>query len=889
MSTVTEKLTPMMRQYRGIKDENPDAILFFRMGDFFEMFFDDAVTASRILGLTLTSRDRNTETPVPMAGFPHHQVERYMSQLIRAGHRVVICDQVEDPATAKGLVERAVTEIVTPGTAITDGLLASRENNYLLAAVVQKEVAGVAVCDVSTGEFAVDETTPAMVAEFLERFRPRELLLPEEAGEDAAWLGEWGASDGPGGVRAAEAVVRTLRPGWQFTAADGEAELKRHFGLATLDGLGLGRVGPALGAAGALLRYLKDVRRTDLKHLTGLRRLRTGQTMFLDETTRRNLELFKPAWGDGPDTSLIHLLDRTRTSPGARRLRSWLEQPLLERAAIEARHEAVAELVGAAELRDGLAAELEGIADLERLLARASCGKAGPRDLQAVGLSAQRTPAVAARAAGASAPLLVAMAAAIHDLAPLGGRLLAALVDDPPAQLSDEPVIRAGYDADLDALRSGALTGKEWIATLQARERARTGIPSLKVGYNKVFGYYLEITNTHRDLVPADYIRKQTLVNAERYVTPDLKDEEARVLGAEERIRKLEGELFRGLRDAVVAEARAIRETASAVAEIDALLSLARVAREQGFVRPVLTDDAELVISDGRHPVVERLLPAGQFVPNDLDMDAAKRQILIITGPNMAGKSTYLRQSALIVLLAQMGSFVPATAARIGLVDRIFTRIGASDFIARGQSTFMVEMQETAAILRNAGPKSLVILDEVGRGTSTFDGLSIAWAVTEYLHHGAGRPRTLFATHYHELTRLAVELDRVENLNVLVKEWNDGVRFLHRIEPGAADRSYGIQVARLAGLPAGVLDRAREVLHHLEEGRFDRVEQAPDPAVASQLNLFAGATDAFLDDLRRIDVNALTPVEALTTLDQLCRRYLGTPGREGTTGPGGAA
>ncbi|HEX7878245.1 MAG TPA: DNA mismatch repair protein MutS, partial [Candidatus Eisenbacteria bacterium] len=597
------------------------------------------------------------------------------------------------------------------------------------------------------------------------------------------------------------------------------------------------------------------------------------RTMFLDEATRRNLEILKPAF-EGPDTSLLGVIDRTRTAPGGRRLRAWLEQPLLDRGAIEARHDAIDDFHARAEEATELADLLRDTHDLERLLGRAACGKAGPRDLHALGTTAVRTRDFRRVAGTFTAPRLAELAEEIADLEPLGRRLLDALVDEPPATAADGGVFRDGYHAELDQLRRGNVSGTEWIAALQARERERTGITSLKVGFNKVFGYYLEITNTHKHLVPDDYIRKQTLVNAERYVTPDLKEEEARVLGAEDRIRKLEGELFRALRDEVVAESLRVRRTAAALAELDALLALSVVARERSFVRPRMVDGPVLLVRDGRHPVVDRLLPAGQFVPNDIDMDGAKRQVLLITGPNMAGKSTYLRQTALIVLLAQTGSFVPATEATVGIVDRIFTRIGASDSIARGRSTFMVEMQETAAILRNATDRSLVVLDEVGRGTSTFDGLSIAWAVTEHLHDGPSvKPRTLFATHYHELTHLARDLDRVVNLNVQVREWNDQVHFLHKIVPGAADRSYGIQVARLAGLPDPVLARAREVLELLEAGRLDKVEESRHEEARPQLQLFDPPGAAVLEELAALEPEKMTPLEALNQLDRLHRLH----------------
>ncbi len=847
----------MMRQYQGIKAQNPDSILFFRMGDFYEMFFEDAVTAARILNLTLTTRDRNSPSPVPMAGVPWHAADRYISRLIKAGHRVAVCDQIEDPATAKGIVDRAVTEVVTPGTVLSEGLLAEKENNFLAAVVFGRERTGLALADVSTGEFYLDDPEPEALREALERWAPREVLVAEE-------------STG----RIPDGYVVTRRPGWQFTPLEGEETLTKHFRMGALEGLGIDFTPATLGASGALLRYLKEVRNGDLRHITGIGRLESAATMVLDDTTRRNLEIFKPAFPDGPDTSLIGVLDRTVTAAGGRRLRAWLERPLLDARAIEARLAAVADLIERNEEREELVEAFREAHDLERLLGRAACGKATPRDIKALGDTAVLIPGIRKIVEGFQAVNLLALAEGLRDLAPLGQRILGALVDEPPAQSGDGGIFRTGYNAELDEVRAGSLTGKEWIATLQKKERERTGINSLKVGFNKVFGYYLEVTKANLAQVPEDYIRKQTLVNAERFVTPRLKEEEAKVLGAEERIRKIEAELFRELRDAVVDEAEAIRETAASLAEIDAGLSLARASRERGFTRPVLAEDTTLLFREARHPVVEKLLPAGQFVPNDLDMDAADRQILVITGPNMAGKSTYLRQTALVVLMAQVGCFVPAAEARVGIVDRIFTRIGAADSIARGRSTFMVEMQETAAILRNATDRSLVILDEVGRGTSTFDGLSIAWAVTEYLHEGgSGRPRTLFATHYHELTHLSAELPRVVNLNVLVKEWNDEVRFLHKIVPGAADRSYGIHVARLAGLPEPVLVRARMVLSLLEAGRFDKVEKTPPRPDAAQMDLFSAESAAFREDLAGLDPENMTPIEALVALQKLISKY----------------
>jgi DNA mismatch repair protein MutS len=843
-----------MRQYLAMKEKVRDAVLFFRMGDFYEVFFEDAELAARELGLTLTTRDKGKVDPVPMAGVPHHAVEGYIARLVGRGYRVAVCDQVGDPAQSKGLVARRITEIVTPGTTLSDALLTETRNNFVAACLPDADHVGFAAADVSTGEFLVEDL-PA------DGWRDAVALIPI-----AEWVVSEGAED-----RARDRSRATVRrpPAW-FDPARGRELLTGHFGEASLGAAAVLDLGPALGAGGALLQYLREVRGPELRHLVRVRRFGSSEFMVLDAATVRNLELTRPLHEGETGTTLLSVLDHTVTSLGARRLRTWVERPLVRRAAIVERLDAVSELLQRPDETEALVETMRRVRDLERLLGKAAAGRAGPRHLRALGESALATPELRERLGAFRAALLTSLAAGVQDLAPLGRKLDSALADQPPLAAGDGGVFRSGWNADLDELRDRARGGKEWIARLQEDERARTGIPSLKVGFNKIFGYYIEVTSAHQEKVPDRYLRKQTLVHAERYITPELKEEEERILGAEERLRALEIELFSGLVRDVVAEASSIQEVADAVGTADALASFARAAREGRYARPEIVEEPVLALSESRHPVLERLLPAGEFVPNDCDLDARSRQIAIITGPNMAGKSTFLRQTGLIAILAQMGSFVPAASARLGVVDRVFTRVGASDNIARGQSTFLVEMEETSAILAGATGRSLVLLDEIGRGTSTYDGLSIAWAVTEHLHDRAGgRPRTLFATHYHELTVLPERLSRAVNLTVLVKEWNGKVVFLRRIVEGAADRSYGIHVAELAGLPGAVVDRAREILQALEDGRFASGGGSP----SSQLTLFEPSDGGLLSELRTLEPEAMTPLEALSLLTRWKRRY----------------
>src|SRR2546425_582762 len=880
-----DTLTPMLRQYRAIKAQHPDAILMFRLGDFYEMFYDDALLASKALSLTLTSRGRGTKNEAPMCGVPYHAADSYVARLIRQGHRVAICDQVEDPRVARGIVRRAVTRVVSPGTVTDPAQLRASEPNYIAAiqatGVPERGGAGdgfgCAYLDLSTGDFRLSEHRgPSAVdslAAQLTLFRPREILHPE--GTPLADLVPGELLDG---------VLAHAVPGWTLGTDAASRLLNEILGTASLAGFGVEGRDLAVGAAGALLHYLQEAHKADLKHVTRVLWHDPSDAMILDATTRRTLEVVQNARDGGRDGTLLEVLDRTETAPGGRLLRDWMQRPLLSVAAIEDRLDAVEFLLERPAERAAIRGHLSQVHDLERLLARCSLGTATARDLVGLRDSLGVLPEIAAYSVALTAVPLQRIMAGIDVLADLHARLLEALADDPPATLRDGGLMRDGWHVELDGLRAIRRDSRAYLAALETRERDRTGIPSLKVRYNKVFGYYIEISNAHRKSVPSDYERKQTLVGAERYVTPELKEYEAKVLTAQERIEALEYELFVALRDQVTAAAHRLRRTAGFLATLDALAALAEAAALHGYRRPRVDDSMRLRIVEGRHPVVERLLVQERFVPNDCLMDLESRQILILTGPNMGGKSTYLRQIALIVLMAQAGSFVPAAEAEIGLVDRIFSRVGASDNLARGQSTFLVEMIETANILNNATLRSLILLDEVGRGTSTFDGLSIAWSVAEYLHDvPAVAARTLFATHYHEMIELALLKPRVFNMTMAVREWNETIVFLRRVLEGAADRSYGIHVARLAGLPREVIDRAREILANLEAEELSRDGRpklarghgetgAPSPA---QLGLFAPPEDPVVQAIRNARADSMTPLEALNFLADLKKRLSG--------------
>ncbi|HEU4800886.1 MAG TPA: DNA mismatch repair protein MutS [Gemmatimonadales bacterium] len=847
--------TPLMQQYREIKARHPGAILFFRMGDFYEMFFDDAELGARILDITLTSRGDG----VPLAGVPVKAAAEYLRQLVAAGQRVAICEQVEDPRLAKGIVKREVVETVTPGALLQDGWVPGSTNNWLVALARTDASVGIAAADLGTGEFLL-ETVPADGAsEAIARLAPREVVLPDD--DDTALD---------------DSVMRTTRDRWEFDPAQARDEIARRFKLATLDGLGLDAGdNAAIGAAGALLRYLSDLQPAGLPHLSRPTVRRSDALLWVDEMTRRNLELVEPLRAGAKGTTLLETIDATLTAPGARLLRQWVLSPLRDPVAINHRLDAVETLVNDSRGRARLREALDGVRDLERLGGRAAAGRAAPRELGALRDSFRRLPDVldAVRSLGGLEQSDVLSGVErefdlLHDLRQL---LDAALEERQPVMLSDGNVIRPGFDAELDELRTLRDGGKSYIAALQQRERERTGITSLKVGFNKVFGYYLEISNAHQSRVPADYERRQTLTNGERYVTPELKEYESRVLGAEEQLTLREAELFGALRARVGAEVERVQRTARSIALLDVLAALAEQAVSHRYVRPVMNDGPVLRLVASRHAVIERLMPREQFIPNDVHMDDAER-VLLVTGPNMAGKSTILRQIGICQLLAQMGSFVPADSAEIGVADRLFTRVGASDNLARGQSTFMVEMSETSAILHGATARSLVLLDEIGRGTSTYDGVAIAWAVTEHLHDKVGC-KVMFATHYHELMQLPEQLAHARNYNVVVQESGDRVVFLHRLAPGGTDRSYGVHVAQLAGLPAGVVARAHALLETLEGEHRVVPGPPPPPPDPGQLALFHGAEpDPVVEDLRALDVDRLTPLEALNRLSELQHR-----------------
>jgi DNA mismatch repair protein MutS len=858
--------TPMMQQYLDAKAACGDALLLFRMGDFYELFYDDAKAAARVLGLTLTSRDKG-ENPIPMAGFPYHQLESYLAKLISAGWRAAVCEQVEDPKLAKGLVKREVTRVVSPGTLTDDALLDPRESNYLAAIALPghknngDDWAGIAWAELSTGRFMGMTVPIARLADEIARISPAECLIADEA-ELLAMV--------------QSKTMLTRRPAWAFGLETAVNTLQKHFQTATLDGFGFMDADlPALRAAGAVIDYLCETQKASLAHIDRLTPYRSGDLLEIDEATRRSLEITRTIRSGSREGSLLAVIDQTVTPMGARLLADWLANPLTSVAKIGARLDAVGELLADGPLRELVREQLQGVYDLERLLARVTTGRASPRDLSFVCRTLAALPKLKAKLTARKSALLSWLEQGL-DLCPeVRAQLESALVDDCPLTTKEGGIIRGGFSGELDRLRDLAAGGKEWIARYQAEQARASGIANLKVAFNKVFGYYIEITNSQKDKTPPHYIRKQTTVNAERYITPELKEYEEQVLTADERAKQLEYELFVSLRESVQKEGKRLLTTAAALAQLDVLASLAELARQRGYVRPAIADESRLRILDGRHPVLDITESQGTFVPNDCACGGDDGTMLLITGPNMAGKSTYIRQVALITLMAQMGSFVPAREATIGIADRIFARVGASDELSRGQSTFMVEMTETARILNTATARSLVILDEIGRGTSTYDGISLAWAIVEHLHDNLGC-RTLFATHYHELTDLAQTLPGVRNLNVAVKEWEDHVVFLHKIVAGAADKSYGIHVARLAGVPRAVNERAKQILARLEEEHLGE-NGRPKIAIKGkrsrkgdlQLTLFAAPEHPVVDALRRIDVNSLSPLEALKRLAEL--------------------
>ncbi len=882
---MTETSTPLMRQYAAIKKEHPNALLFFRLGDFYELFFDDAIVASRELQITLTSRNKEKGISVPMCGVPYHAAEGYIAKLIRKGFKVAICEQMEDPRLAKKLVRREVTRVVTPGTA-ADSSLGSEENNFLAALARVGDRVGFGALDLSTGEFRATEFQGADAArriqEELSQLRPKELLYASAAplfagaeGQSPFERPDEGAAPGPT-PRRSNGYAETPLDDWVFAPDHAIPLLENHFGVLSLEGFGLAGKPAAASAAGAILYYVRSTQRGTLEHVDRIGFYERQNCLVLDAVTVRNLELIEPLFsGTDAGVTLFRAVDATVTPMGKRLLRAWMLRPSIDRAEIEARLDAVETEAKDTMAREELRRALEGILDLERLLSRVTLETANPRDVLALAASLARIPAARAAVGRFPAERLRGLHAAIDELTDLRARIEASIVAEPPISLSDGGVIAAGIDAELDELRDLSRNSKQYLAQIEQRERQRTGIGSLKVKFNSIFGYYLEVSKPNLHLVPGDYERKQTLVNAERFTTPELKEYEAKILDAQEKIVEIERRLFAELRTAIAGEARRIRQTALALAEVDVLAGLAHIAALRNYCRPKLDESGDLEIVEGRHPVIEEQELSGggeRFVPNDLYLNSTTHTILVLTGPNMGGKSTYLRQAALIVVLAQMGSFVPARSARLGIIDRVFTRIGASDNLARGRSTFMVEMTETAAILHTATARSLILLDEVGRGTSTYDGLAIAWAAIEYVH-ARTRAKTLFATHYFELTELADQLSGVKNYHVSVKETGGGVVFLRKVEPGAADRSYGIEVAKLAGLPNEVIERAREVLAEHESAERQLTGQLANdesrPAPAAQLTIFTPISQPVLEKLREVDLNQLTPLEALNLLAEL--------------------
>lgn len=860
------KQTPMMRQYLEIKSQYPDAILFFRLGDFYEMFLDDAVTAAKVLDIALTSRNKGAEDQIPLCGIPYHSAQPYLSRLVAAGHKVAICEQVEDPRMAKGIVRREVVRLVTPGTVLEPELLSADRNSYLLAiSCSARQRYGLASLDLSTGQFRVTSAQhPEEVRRELLAIEARELLVAE--GERATLVTRLALA--PEQV----ASLATL-PDGVFTAEEGAARLNACYGTSDLTVFGCADDEAAIAAAGAVLYYVEQTQKGQAAHLRPLTCYQIQDSMVLDEATRRNLELTQTLSGAQRKGSLLGALDRTLTAMGGRLLRQWLLRPLLDCQAIDGRLDFIAQAIDQPRQRQQLRELLRTINDLERLLSRISMGSASARDLVALRNSCQPLPPLRQLCGELAGTLAARLHQQIDPLEDLAGLLARALADEPPAGLRDGGLIRDGYDQPLDELRQISRDGKGFIARLERQERERSGIASLKVRYNRVFGYYIDVPKTQLAKVPADYQRKQTLANSERYFTPELKDYEDRVLGAEEAIAEREYQLFEELRQQIGAARQRIQATAEGLAALDVLLALADVAHERNYCRPRLHEGARLEIIAGRHPVVELLTGSDPFVSNDVLLDTDSHQLLMVTGPNMAGKSTFMRQVALITLMAQMGSFVPAQQAEIGLVDRIFTRVGASDNLARGQSTFMVEMSETAYILNHATPRSLILLDEIGRGTSTFDGISIAWAVAEYLHDNPQlAAKTLFATHYHELTDLSRTRKGIENFNIAVRQWQDQIVFLRTIVPGPASHSYGIQVAQLAGLPQPVIRRAKEILANLERGEYSD-EGLPLLAQSQKSDRKAPAApvDPLRQRLRQLDINRMTPLEALSCIHELCQ------------------
>ena len=863
------KITPMIKQYLEIKDQYGAYILFYRMGDFYEMFFDDAKVASRELEITLTARNKHEEASVPMCGVPVKAVEGYIGRLIEKGYKVAICDQTEDPAEAKGLVKRDVVRVVTPGMVINDSLLDEKTNNFVVALLLSENANGIASLDISTGTFRMAESpNPGTVFEEALRITPSEIVLPEAARNHPGYSAVF-QSFGNTAMTFLEDSIFEYKPS--------RGRLIQQFQTKSLEGFGCEGAEAGVGAAGALLHYLRDTQKQDITHLSGLETYNLDRYLFIDDISCRNLELLKNLRTGAKQGTLLGVIDMTVTAMGGRLLRQWLRYPLQEVSDIQGRLDAVEEIKHQLPIRKSIRQSLKSVADLERLGGKIAMGQANARDLLALKRSIQMLPEIVVDLKSLAADLYEFDSAVLHPLSEIAEVIDAAIETDPPPTLNEGGVIRRGYNAELDELIRISTEGKSFLAELAAKERERTGIQSLKVSYNKVFGYYIEVSKSRSESVPPHYIRKQTLVNAERYITEELKTFEAKVLGAQEKRVALEYELFKDIREQVIARHAEIASAARFIARLDCLANFGEIADLNQYVRPSINEDGDIVISGGRHPVVEKLIAGERFVPNTISMDNTQNQVMLITGPNMAGKSTVLRQVALIVLMAHMGAFVPADKASISVTDRIFTRVGALDNLAQGQSTFLVEMEETANIINNATPRSLVVMDEIGRGTSTYDGLSIAWAVAEHLHDLRGEGvKTLFATHYHELTELARIKPRVKNFNIAVKEWNDEIIFLHKLVEGATNRSYGIQVARLAGIPERVVRRSKKILSNVENTGYPLGKSTQSEADASpsgggyvQLSLFRPPEQVILDKLREIDISSMTPLDAINYLHML--------------------
>ena len=872
-------MTPMMQQYMETKSQYPDCILFYRLGDFYEMFFDDALTASKELEITLTGKNCGMEERAPMCGVPYHAVDGYLTKLVSKGYKVAICEQVEDPKQAKGIVKREVVRIVTPGTILDAAAIDESKNNYIMCIVYIADRYGLSVADVTTGDYFVTELPDGQkLKDEIFKFMPSEIICNE-----SFYMSGMDLED----MKNRLGITIYSLESWYFDDEICKSKLMEHFKVSSLQGLGLADYDCGVISAGALLQYLLETQKNDLSHMTHITPYTTGKYMMLDSSTRRNLELCETLREKQKRGSLLWVLDKTKTAMGARTLRKYIEQPLIERTEIERRLDAVTELKEEAISREEIREYLSPVYDLERLITRITYGSANPRDLTAFSSSLEMLPAIHYILEDMKSDLLCEICKEMDTLEDLCSLVKSAIAEEPPLAMKEGNIIRDGYSEEVDTLRRAKSDGKTWLAKLEEQEREKTGIKNLKIKYNKVFGYYLEVTNSYKELVPEYYTRKQTLANSERYITPELKELEDTILGAEDKLYALEYELYCTVRDTIAGEVIRIQKTAKAVAALDVFTSLALVAERNNYIRPTINVQGKIDIKDGRHPVVEQMIPNGSFICNDTVLDDKKQRISIITGPNMAGKSTYMRQVALIVLMAQLGSYVPASKANIGLVDRIFTRVGASDDLASGQSTFMVEMTEVANILRNATSKSLLVLDEIGRGTSTFDGLSIAWAVVEYISDakllGA---KTLFATHYHELTELEGKINNVNNYCIAVKEKGDDIVFLRKIVKGGADKSYGIQVAKLAGVPDIVINRAKEIVEELaDEDITSRVSEIAsreaeakkktkskkyDEVDIAQFSLFDTVKDDdVLEELKAIDVGNLTPIDALNTIYRL--------------------